>query len=102
MLRVDAGKRSNVCLALARDDANMFLQKIGEFLHELAAGSRRHLGYLGSTSANPLYHLWSNPPRRALASETITLAARESRAVFMTLSSLIGILALHLGHVLLL
>jgi hypothetical protein len=44
----------------------------------------------------------SIPPRRALASETIILASRESRAVRTTLSSLTGILALHLGHVLLL
>src|SRR5713101_30211 len=42
----------------------------------------------------------SNPPRRALASESIILASRESRAVRMSLSSLRGILALHFEHVL--
>src|SRR5207253_4464475 len=102
MLGVNAGEGSNVCLPLARDDANMLLQKVGEFFHELAAGSRRQLGYLRSTSGNPLYHLWSNPPRRAFASETIILASRESFAVRITLSSLADILAFHFGHVLLL
>jgi hypothetical protein len=48
MLGVDTGKSSNVRFALARDDANMLLKKVGEFFHELAAGSRRHLGYLRS------------------------------------------------------
>jgi hypothetical protein len=87
---------------LARDYADMLLQKVGEFFHELAAGSRRQLGYLRSAPLNPLYHLWSNPPRRAFATETIIFASRESFAVRITLSSLAGILALHLGHVLLL
>src|SRR5207302_10612484 len=50
MLSVDAGKSPHVCLPLARDDANMLLQKVGEFFHELAAGSRRQLGYLRSAS----------------------------------------------------
>src|SRR5207237_10073135 len=39
MLGIDAGKSPHVCLPLARDDANMLLQKVGEFFHELAAGS---------------------------------------------------------------
>src|ERR1700756_675500 len=52
--------------------------------------------------SNRLYHLWSNPPRLAFASETIALASRESFAICITLNSLTGILALHFGHVLLL
>ena len=50
MLCVDAGESSNVRLALACDDADMFLQKVGELFHELAAGSGRHLGYVRSAS----------------------------------------------------
>ena len=50
MFSVYAGESSNVRLALACDDANVLLQKIGEFFHELAAGSRGHFGYVRSAS----------------------------------------------------
>src|SRR2546430_10632210 len=75
MLRIDAGKSSNVSLALACHNADMLLKEVGEFFHELAAGSRRHLGYPRSASgtryiifgptrlAGPLLLILSSWPR---------------------------------------